>query len=99
MVCRRWLFRSPEWCACFTLIQHKTIKYGFPFSLFRMTASIVVTRQRAIGDLLLNRPQAMNSLSLGMIRTLTQALSEWKNNPGVHAVVIRSSLPKTIGTA
>jgi len=59
-----------------------------------MTASIVVTRQGALGDLLLNRPQAMNSLSLEMIRTLTQALSAWQNDAGVHAVVIRSSLPK-----
>lgn len=59
-----------------------------------MTSHIVVSRQGAIGDLVLNRPQAMNSLSLEMVRTLTQTLNAWQNDADVHAVVIRSSLPK-----
>lgn len=59
-----------------------------------MSTTVVITQQGALGDLLLNRPQAMNSLSLEMIRTLAQALTAWQADPDVHAVVIRSSLPK-----
>ena len=44
-----------------------------------------------IGHIELNRPQALNSLSLDMIRTLTHTLINWKSDPEVQAVVIFSS--------
>ena len=43
-----------------------------------------------IGHIELNRPQALNSLSLDMIRTLTHTLINWKSDPEVQAVVIFS---------
>lgn len=44
-----------------------------------------------IGFITLDRPKALNSLSLKMIRTITLALLDWTQNADVHAVVIHSS--------
>lgn len=42
-----------------------------------------------VGLLTLNRPRALNALSLGMIRALTEALQVWRDDPQVLAVAIR----------
>lgn len=42
----------------------------------------------------LNRPQALNALSLDMIRGLTSALLAWRDDPAIDAVVLRSTQPK-----
>lgn len=42
-----------------------------------------------VGCLTLNRPKAINALSLGMIRGITAALLAWREDPQVLAVVIR----------
>ena len=44
-----------------------------------------------VGFITLNRPQALNALSLGMIRTLTARLLAWRDDPQVRAVAIRGS--------
>ena len=44
-----------------------------------------------IGFITLNRPKALNALSLGMVRDLTRILTEWAGQPGVLAVAIRGS--------
>ena len=43
----------------------------------------------AAGVLTLNRPQALNALSLEMIRDLTACLLDWQQDPRVLAVVLR----------
>ncbi|KUZ63658.1 3-hydroxyisobutyryl-CoA hydrolase [Burkholderia ubonensis] len=43
-----------------------------------------------IGFLELNRPKALNALSVGMIRTLHAALDAWRDDPEVVAVVVYS---------
>lgn len=43
-----------------------------------------------IGFIELNRPKALNALSLGMIRTMHARLDEWRTDPGVLAVVVYS---------
>ncbi|KVD66684.1 3-hydroxyisobutyryl-CoA hydrolase [Burkholderia ubonensis] len=43
-----------------------------------------------IGFLELNRPKALNALSVGMIRTLHAALDTWRDDPEVVAVVVYS---------
>jgi enoyl-CoA hydratase/carnithine racemase len=50
--------------------------------------------QNRIGFIELNRPQALNALSLGMIRALSEALAAWRDNPEVLAVVIHSPHPR-----
>jgi enoyl-CoA hydratase/carnithine racemase len=46
------------------------------------------------GVLTLNRSKALNSLSLAMIRALTQALLTWRADSAVQAIIIRSSSEK-----
>ncbi len=47
-----------------------------------------------IGFLELNRPQALNALSLAMIRALQAALNEWCDDPDVLAIVVYSAQPR-----
>jgi len=54
-------------------------------------ASVIATREGRIGHLLLNRPQALNALDIGMIRAMTAALAEWRDDPAVHAVVVEGA--------
>ena len=44
-----------------------------------------------VGFLTLNRPKALNALSLGMVRQLMAQLLAWKDDPQVLAVAIRGS--------
>ncbi|MFA9216983.1 MAG: enoyl-CoA hydratase/isomerase family protein [Sphingomonadaceae bacterium] len=46
------------------------------------------------GTILLDRPKALNSLSLCMVRMIAATLQAWRDDDGVDAVVIRSSSPK-----
>ena len=41
------------------------------------------------GYITLNRPKALNSLNLEMVRSLTEHLLRWKDDASVHAVAIR----------
>ena len=52
--------------------------------------SHVITEVRGrIGCITLNRPKALNALSLGMIREITAALLDWRDNPQMIAVAVR----------
>ncbi len=53
--------------------------------------SVTATRDGRVGRLLLNRPKALNALDLEMIRALTRALLDWRDDPHVHAVVIEGA--------
>jgi enoyl-CoA hydratase/carnithine racemase len=46
------------------------------------------------GFLTLDRPKALNSLSLAMVRDLAEALLAWRDDDAIDAVVIRSSSEK-----
>ncbi|MFC4031388.1 enoyl-CoA hydratase/isomerase family protein [Streptomyces polygonati] len=59
------------------------------------TAPPVTTRVGAgTGVIELDRPAALNALDLTMVRLITEALENWRNDPGVRSVVIRSTSPK-----
>jgi enoyl-CoA hydratase/carnithine racemase len=47
-----------------------------------------------IGFIELERPKALNALSTGMIRAIHAALDQWRDNPDVLAVVVRSQHPR-----
>ncbi|MDP2033486.1 MAG: enoyl-CoA hydratase/isomerase family protein [Polaromonas sp.] len=52
----------------------------------------VLTEVRGqVGFITLNRPKALNALSLGMVRELAAALTAWRDDPAVLAVAIRGS--------
>jgi enoyl-CoA hydratase/carnithine racemase len=44
-----------------------------------------------VGCITLNRAKALNALSLGMVRTLTELLLRWQGDPAVAAVAIRGT--------
>ena len=48
------------------------------------------------GIITLDRPKALNSLSLAMVRDLTAVLEAWRNDDGVDAVVLGSSSAKAL---
>ena len=53
--------------------------------------AVTATRDGRIGRLLLDRPNALNALDLGMIRALRAALAAFRLDPAVQAVVIDSN--------
>lgn len=59
-----------------------------------MTDHIKTLVQNGIGHLILDRPKALNSLSLDMVRMLTHTLLAWRDDDSIRAVVIRSSSNK-----
>jgi enoyl-CoA hydratase/carnithine racemase len=59
-----------------------------------MSNHILSSIQNRIGFITLDRPKALNSLSLEMVRSITSILLEWKNNDEVTAVFIHSSSEK-----
>ena len=50
---------------------------------------VVAEVRGRVGCITLNRPRALNALSLEMIRTLTQTLQTWREDPMVLAVAVR----------
>lgn len=49
---------------------------------------LVASRENRLGRILLNRPQALNTLTLPMVREFRQALDEFGENDGVCAVLV-----------
>jgi enoyl-CoA hydratase/carnithine racemase len=47
-----------------------------------------------IGFIELERPKALNALSIGMIRAMQAALEAWREDPAVLAVVVRTQHPR-----
>ena len=52
-------------------------------------ASVLVRETDGVGFITLNRPKALNALSLDMIRLMTPQLKHWKEEGKVKAVVVR----------
>lgn len=52
---------------------------------------VLVEKRGRAGLLTLNRPEAMNALTAGMVETLTQALEQWREDPDVDLVIIRGA--------
>lgn len=48
------------------------------------------------GMITLDRPKALNSLSLAMVRDLTEVLQAWRDDPAIDAVVLASSSEKAL---
>ena len=52
---------------------------------------LIVRREGAAGFLTLNRPQAIHALTLGMCHEMSAALTAWREDPDVKAVIIDHS--------
>lgn len=57
-------------------------------------AEIICEVRGTAGVVLLNRPKALNALSLGMVRELARALEAWRHDPRVTRVVVTSASEK-----
>ena len=60
---------------------------------------VIAEKRRNIGVVTLNRAQALNALSLAMIRDVTAALLAWRDDPEVVAVVLRGATQEGKGVA
>lgn len=54
-------------------------------------ASVVFSKDGAIGHILLNRPKALNALDLPMVDAITAKLRAWETDPTVAVVVIEGA--------
>lgn len=54
-------------------------------------ADILFERRGSIGLVTLNRPKALNALTLGMIRQFDPQLREWAADPSIKAVVVQGA--------
>jgi enoyl-CoA hydratase len=54
-------------------------------------SEVIAEIRGSVGCITLNRPKALNALSLPMIRDLTAALQRWQNDPQVLAVAVRGT--------
>jgi enoyl-CoA hydratase len=52
------------------------------------TAEIIGETKGAAGLMTLNRPQALNALTLGMVRAMRRVLDQWADDPQVTRVVV-----------
>jgi enoyl-CoA hydratase/carnithine racemase len=52
---------------------------------------VIAQIEGRIGTITLNRPKALNALSLDMVRALSRALLDWQTNPQVLAVAVRGT--------
>ncbi|OYU32873.1 MAG: 3-hydroxyisobutyryl-CoA hydrolase, partial [Comamonadaceae bacterium PBBC2] len=54
-------------------------------------SDVIATIEGRIGCITLNRPKALNALSLDMVRQITSALLSWVHNEQVLAVAVRGT--------
>jgi enoyl-CoA hydratase/carnithine racemase len=61
-----------------------------------MSEYVLTQVDRGTGTITLDRPKALNSLSLDMVRALAATLLAWRDDAAVDAVLIRSSSDKAL---
>jgi enoyl-CoA hydratase/carnithine racemase len=67
---------------------------SMPESALVESDQVRVHTENRIGFIELDRPQALNALSLSMIRAMRAALDTWRDDPNILAVVVRSAHPR-----
>ena len=70
-----------------------------PSSLTHSNNEIHATLCNGVGVLTLNRPHALNALSLAMLRDLTACLLAWRDDPTVRGVLVRGATLEGKGVA
>jgi enoyl-CoA hydratase len=56
-----------------------------------LEAEALIERRGGAGVIVLNRPRALNALTLTMVRLMAAALDDWERDPGVTRVVLRAA--------
>jgi enoyl-CoA hydratase len=52
------------------------------------TDEVVTRREGRSGRITMNRPQALNALTLGMVRLIWEALGAWRRDPDIELIVL-----------
>lgn len=66
------------------------VAFDYFLGAIRMTELIHTEIQGKIGILTLNRPTALNSLTLEMVRAMTAALRTWRDDAAIAAVLVKA---------
>ena len=53
-----------------------------------MTDDVLISAERGVGRLRLNRPKAIHALTTEMCEAMSEALLRWRTDPDIHAVLI-----------
>jgi enoyl-CoA hydratase len=65
---------------------------GYGVTAERASQSDILFERRGVAGLVtLNRPQALNAVSLPMVRALTQQLAQWESDPAVTRVIVTAN--------
>ena len=56
-----------------------------------LEAEALIERRGGAGVIVLNRPRALNALTLKMVRLMAAALDDWERDPGVTRVILRGA--------
>ncbi len=59
------------------------------------TPDLQVDIKNHVAHLTLNRPQALNSLTHGMVKAMAALFTQWATDPAIHAVVMRGAGEKS----
>ena len=59
-----------------------------------MTGQLQITREEHLGIIALNRPEAINALSLEMIDGISRTLEDWRDDDGIRAVLFEGIGPR-----
>jgi enoyl-CoA hydratase len=54
-------------------------------------SGLIIEHRSGFGLITLNRPEALNALTLGMIRGIREVLAVWRGDPEIRAVVFRGA--------
>src|SRR5947208_16140910 len=53
-----------------------------------MTGDVLISTERGVGRIRLNRPKAIHALTTRMCEVMSEALLKWREDAGVQAVLI-----------
>lgn len=53
-----------------------------------MTDEVLISAERGVGRLRLNRPKAIHALTTDMCRAMSEALLGWRDDPAIQAIVV-----------
>ena len=74
------------------LVRQVSLSVGWRWCSSAAGASVLTRVEGGLGLVTLNRPRALNSLNLDMIRILTPVLRAWQQeDSGVRAVMVRGT--------
>jgi enoyl-CoA hydratase/carnithine racemase len=69
---------------------------SFSINNYNMSEYVQTRVANGIGSITLDRPKALNSLSLEMVRAMTEALLAWRDDASVDSVVLLSTSEKAL---